>query len=53
MFEIKISGIDDFMAFVAIIRGEELDFQKLKKFTKELNKDSDALIKAENENKGV
>lgn len=45
MFEIKISGIDDFMAFVAIIRGEDLE--ELKKVTKELNKSTNDLIKAE------
>jgi len=51
MFELRITSIEDFMAFVAVIKGENLDMQKLKAFTKELNKDSSILIEAENAQK--
>lgn len=47
MLRIEIIGIEDFLAFVAIIRNEELDVDKIKKLTKELNSSTDKLIEAE------
>jgi hypothetical protein len=47
MFKIEIDSIEDFITFVNIIRGDNPDNTKIENLTKELNKDSDELIKAE------
>lgn len=47
MIKVEIEGITDLMAFVAIIKGEELDLEKLKFVTKELKKATNVLLEAE------
>lgn len=47
MFRLEITSLDEFIKFVNLIRGEDLDAEKLKSLTDALNKDADALIEAE------
>lgn len=49
-FRLEISNLEDFIAFVAIIQGE--DFDKIKELTKRLNKSTEDLLAAQKENKG-
>ena len=51
-FHLHIDSIEDFVKFVAVITGEDLDSEDIKKLTEELNKDSDALIEAEKKDGG-
>lgn len=46
-FRLEITSLHDFLAFVAAIRGEDLDLEKLAAFTDRLNRKSAALLAAE------
>ena len=45
--KIELDGIDDLMAFVAIIRGEKPDNQTLTRLSEELKDDTTKLLAAE------
>ncbi len=47
MIRVEFDTIEDLVAFIAVIRGEEFDVQKIRELTKELNKDTSVLIEAE------
>jgi len=46
MINLQIQGIEDLVAFVAIIKGETIDFVKLRQFQTDLTKSSDSLKQA-------
>jgi hypothetical protein len=46
MLRIEIDGIENLIAFVKIIRGEDLDTDALKAITDTITKNTDALKKA-------
>lgn len=49
-FHLEINSIGEFITFVMVIRGGNLDLEKLKQLTQELNQSSDPLKKAVEEN---
>lgn len=46
-FNLTINSLQDFAAFVAIIRGEDIDNDRIKAMTASLNASSEELAKAE------
>lgn len=52
MFQIYIDNLEDFLIFVDIIKGKDLDEEKLKKLTRILNRDSKELQTAVDSEKG-
>lgn len=40
---IQLDGVEELIMFVAIIRNEDIDSDKIKKLTKDLNKSTDKL----------
>jgi hypothetical protein len=48
MIEIKINSIEDLREFVAIVRGQTLSLEELKRLTTDLDAGSTELINAEN-----
>jgi hypothetical protein len=48
MFKLEITNIHDFLLFVNIIRGKDLDAEEVARLTAQLNKSSDNLQKAVN-----
>ncbi len=52
MFQVYIDSLEDFLVFIDIVKGKDMDEEKLKKLTKILNKDSKELQTAVNTEKG-
>jgi len=52
-FHFEINCFEDFVSFIAIIRGKEIDLDEIKKLTSQINKDDKTLQTAINKNKGV
>ena len=50
-FHFEINSFEDFVSFIAIIRGKEIDFNEIKKLTKELNQSDKTLQNAIDKNK--
>ncbi len=46
MINLQIQGIEDLVAFVAIIKGKDLDTEEIQKITAAVNKDTNSLREA-------
>jgi len=50
-FHFEINSFEDFVSFVAIIRGKEINLEEIKNLTKQLSQSDKALEDAVNKNK--
>jgi len=50
-FHLEINSLEDFAAFIAIIRGEETNLDEIKKITAQITTSDDALKDAVEKNK--